>query len=108
MLKNRHGYAITYASGIAASYAVSLYATDIPRQGADLGIVKALVQYHPKRIAISGGYHGVHSSIKLYQKTRGSEIPLIDLDDEYQEGDLCWVETPVNPTGESRYIFSCV
>lgn len=27
---------------------------------------------------------------------------VIDLDDEYQEGDLAWVETPLNPTGEAR------
>ena len=29
---------------------------------------------------------------------------MIDLDDEYQEGDLAWVETPLNPTGEARSI----
>lgn len=33
--------------------------------------------------------------------------PLIDLDDNYPEGTLCWLETPVNPTGESRDMQHC-
>lgn len=33
--------------------------------------------------------------------------PLIDLDEEYPEGTLCWLETPVNPYGESRDIQFC-
>jgi hypothetical protein len=28
---------------------------------------------------------------------------IISLDDEYKSGDLAWVETPLNPTGEVRY-----
>ncbi|KAF9233597.1 hypothetical protein BU15DRAFT_79948 [Melanogaster broomeanus] len=35
---------------------------------------------------------------------RFEETPIISLDNEYQEGDLCWLETPLNPTGESRDI----
>jgi cystathionine gamma-synthase len=31
-----------------------------------------------------------------------SGVQTIDLDDEYQPGDLCWLETPVNPSGEAR------
>ncbi|KAK2466138.1 hypothetical protein APHAL10511_001780 [Amanita phalloides] len=80
-----HGYAITYASGLAACYS-------------------ALIFFQPKRIAITGGYHGSHSSIEIYRKSTGSGVELIDLDDEYRPGDLCWLETPVNPVGESRDI----
>ncbi|KAF4602184.1 hypothetical protein EYR40_005388 [Pleurotus pulmonarius] len=80
-----HGYALTYASGLSASYA-------------------ALVFFQPKRIAITGGYHGCHNTIAVYKKSRNADIPIIDLDDEYQPGDLCWLETPLNPTGESRDI----
>lgn len=56
----------------------------------------------PKRVAIRGGYHGCHATIEVYKKSRDKELKIIDLDDEYQPGDLCWLETPVNPTGESR------
>jgi len=78
------GFALTYSSGLAASYA-------------------ALVFYRPKRIAISGGYHGCHATIAVY-KTQATEVEVIDLDSEYRHGDLCWLETPLNPTGESRDI----
>ncbi|RDB21935.1 hypothetical protein Hypma_011084 [Hypsizygus marmoreus] len=79
------GFAVTYASGLAATYA-------------------ALVFYNPKRIAITAGYHGCHGTIQVYKKTKGADVQVIDLDDEYQEGDLVWLETPLNPTGESRDI----
>lgn len=58
--------------------------------------------YQPKRIAISDGYHGCHATISVYKKTKGIDLEVIGLDDEYRPGDLCWLETPVNPTGESR------
>ncbi|KAF5333063.1 hypothetical protein D9611_002167 [Ephemerocybe angulata] len=83
--KINHGYALTYSSGLSAAYA-------------------ALVYFQPKRLAIRGGYHGCHATIDVYKKTRGENITLVDLDDEFQPGDLCWLETPVNPTGESRDI----
>ncbi|KAF8592776.1 cystathionine gamma-synthase [Ramaria rubella] len=79
------GHALTYASGLAAAYA-------------------ALVHLKPKRIAITDGYHGVYNTIRVYNKSRDIEVPVIDLDDEYQEGDMAWVETPLNPTGEARDI----
>ncbi|KAI0731719.1 cystathionine gamma-synthase [Fomitopsis betulina] len=79
------GFALTYASGLAASYA-------------------ALVYFHPKRIAISGGYFGCHATIEVYKRSRGSDIAVISIDDIYQPGDLCWLETPLNPTGEARDI----
>ncbi|KAL1944242.1 hypothetical protein VTO73DRAFT_3427 [Trametes versicolor] len=83
--KINDGYAITLASGLAATYA-------------------ALVYFKPKRIAITGGYHGCHASIDVYKRTRETELPLIGIDDEFQPGDLCWLETPLNPTGEARDI----
>ncbi|KAF9568962.1 cystathionine gamma-synthase [Agrocybe pediades] len=83
--KINEGFALTYSSGLAASYA-------------------ALVFFQPKRIAIRGGYHGCHATIDVYKKTKGIQLELIDLDAEYRPGDLCWLETPLNPTGESRDI----
>ena len=62
------------------------------------------MHFNPKRIAITGGYHGVHGTIEVYKKARQGDLKVIGLDDEYQEGDLCWLETPLNPTGESRYV----
>ncbi|PPQ64703.1 hypothetical protein CVT24_008330 [Panaeolus cyanescens] len=79
------GFALTYASGLAASYA-------------------ALVYLQPKRIAIREGYHGCHMTIEVYKRQKGGDVKLIDLDDEYLPGDICWLETPLNPTGESRNI----
>ncbi|TFK94703.1 cystathionine gamma-synthase [Polyporus arcularius HHB13444] len=81
--KINDGYAATFASGLAASYA-------------------ALVYFKPKRIAIKGGYFGCHATIAIYK--RSTDVPLIDIDDDFQPGDLCWLETPLNPTGESRDI----
>jgi len=74
----------------------------LPCAAKSLRTDQALVFFKPKRIAIRGGYHGCHETIAVYKKSRGEDIPLIDLDDEYQAGDLCWLETPVNPLGESR------
>ena len=58
--------------------------------------------YNPKRVAITGGYHGCHATIQVYKKAKGVDLQVIGLDDEYLPGDLCWLETPLNPTGESR------
>ena len=63
-----------------------------------------MVQYSPKRLAIREGYWGTHNTLQAYQKSKGIEVPMIDLDDEFQPGDVCWLETPVNPTGESRSV----
>ncbi|KAJ7047467.1 Cys/Met metabolism PLP-dependent enzyme-domain-containing protein [Mycena alexandri] len=78
------GFALTYSSGLAASYA-------------------ALVFYKPKRIAMTEGYHGCHAMIQVYLKA-APEVKIIKLDDDFESGDLCWLETPLNPTGESRSI----
>ncbi|PIL37243.1 hypothetical protein GSI_00936 [Ganoderma sinense ZZ0214-1] len=79
------GYAVTYASGLAASYA-------------------ALVYFNPKRVAITAGYHGCHATIDVYKRSRQGNLPIIAIDDDFQPGDLCWLETPLNPTGEARDI----
>ncbi|KAJ3534940.1 hypothetical protein NM688_g7052 [Phlebia brevispora] len=83
--KVNDGYALTYASGLAASYA-------------------ALVHTKPKRVAITGGYHGCHLTIEVYKRAKNAELEVIDLEDEFKPGDLCWLETPLNPTGEARDI----
>ncbi|KAI0307345.1 cystathionine gamma-synthase [Multifurca ochricompacta] len=75
------GYAITYGSGLAAVYA-------------------ALTLLRPRGIAIAGGYFGVHHVIQTYGRDRGLKV--VDLDDNFDEVDICWVETPLNPTGEVR------
>jgi hypothetical protein len=62
---------------------------------------KAMIHYQPKRIAIREGYHGSHNSIEIYKRSR-PEVEVIDIDADFQPGDLCWIETPVNPYGESR------
>ncbi|KAH9943348.1 cystathionine gamma-synthase [Epithele typhae] len=78
------GYALTVASGLSATYT-------------------ALVYYTPKRVAITGGYHGCHATIEVFKRGR-KDMPIIDIDDEFQPGDLCWLETPLNPTGVARDI----
>ena len=72
-----------------------------------LGLVRqALVHLAPKRIAITGGYFGSHATIDIYKRSRRGDLPIIDLEDEFQPGDLCWLENPVNPTGVSRSVFT--
>ncbi|KAM3583656.1 hypothetical protein VKS41_003629 [Umbelopsis sp. WA50703] len=73
------GHAITYSSGLSAGYA-------------------GLLHVKPNRVAIRGGYHGTHGFIEIYKRHR--DIDIIDIDDELQEGDLLWLESPLNPTGE--------
>ena len=40
----------------------------------------------------------------MYKTASGSDLQVVDLDADLEAGDLCWVETPVNPTGEARDI----
>ncbi|KAF8309216.1 cystathionine gamma-synthase [Clavulina sp. PMI_390] len=77
-----NGQALTYRSGLSAAYA-------------------AIIHYQPKRLAIRAGYHGVHQILKIHKRSVPS-FEVIDIDDKLQEGDLLWVETPLNPTGEAR------
>ncbi|KIO30204.1 hypothetical protein M407DRAFT_156709 [Tulasnella calospora MUT 4182] len=76
------GDAITYASGLQAANA-------------------AITHYNPRRVAITKGYMGVHHILDIHKRS-APNLTVIDLDEDYQEGDLAWVETPVNPTGEAR------
>lgn len=79
---------LVYPSGIAAFFAV-------------------LLHVRPDVVAISGGYHGCHTSLDVYRNLRGhDQVSILDLDDEYPRDKkvLVWVETPLNPTGESRSI----
>ncbi|KAH9482934.1 putative trans-sulfuration enzyme [Psilocybe cubensis] len=95
----RHGYSrYTQQVSTRAEHILSRIniITKVPPQ--------ALVFYRPKRIAIRGGYHGCHATIAVYQKSQDVKVDLIDLDADYRPGDLCWLETPLNPTGESRDI----
>jgi len=47
---------------------------------------------------------GVHHAVEQFKRIRGGNLEIIDIDDEFQAGDVCWIETPMNPTGESRNI----
>lgn len=80
------GPAVTYASGLAAFHAL-------------------LVYLNPRRVAMSGGYHGCHGVVALLTKLTGLEK--LDLEDpadmaRLRPGDVVHVETPLNPTGEAR------
>lgn len=78
-------FAVTYASGLAAIFAVF-----------------HLVQ--PKMILISkNGYHGSHQTLQSY--IRGRQVIVVYLEDgfdltEFNAGDLIWLESPLNPCGE--------
>ncbi|ROW18249.1 hypothetical protein VPNG_00223 [Cytospora leucostoma] len=80
------GPAVTYASGLSAFHAL-------------------LVFLNPRRVAISGGYHGCHGVIDLVAKLSGLEkLDLESAEDlgRLGPGDVIHVETPLNPTGEAR------
>lgn len=55
--------------------------------------------YKPHCIALGSGYFGAHLTLDVFKKIKS--VKIIDIDDEYEEGTLCWLETPLNPTGES-------
>ena len=85
-------------SQLAIQYVYNLH----PELQSHINRQQALVFYQPKRVAIRDGYFGSHASLEVYKKSAGPTFEIIDLDDEYKPGDLCWLETPLNPTGESR------
>jgi len=69
------GYAVAYASGMAA-------------------VTAALDHYRPKRVVLPDVYHGVEALVRrLEERDRVEIVP----PDELGEGDLWWVETPSNP-----------
>ncbi|KAM0748465.1 cystathionine gamma-synthase [Meredithblackwellia eburnea MCA 4105] len=66
-----------------------------------------LMVCQPDVVAVTDGYSGVRGAIKLYQQIKGEErCKVIKLDDPFPTDPklkvLCWVETPLNPTGECR------
>ncbi|KAI8908920.1 Cys/Met metabolism PLP-dependent enzyme-domain-containing protein [Gorgonomyces haynaldii] len=78
-------YAATYSSGLAAIYAL-------------------LHHVQPNKILTTRhGYHGSHMTIGTFVRKRETEILYLEDGhkmDELSEGDLIWLESPLNPTGE--------
>lgn len=86
--KQLANHVVSYSSGLSAFHAL-------------------LVNFIPKVIAISAGYHGCHGVIDLHKKMHN--VRTVDLhasDTEWDlaglgTGDLVHLETPLNPTGEA-------
>jgi len=77
------GEAVTYASGLAAVTAV-------------ISVLR------PRRVAIArGGYFGCQAAIDAFVPWGLAKVPL---DAPLGEGDLVWIETPLNPTCELQDI----
>ncbi|KAJ1992846.1 hypothetical protein H4R33_000893 [Dimargaris cristalligena] len=74
------GHAVTYASGLAASFAL-------------------LLHLKPRRLVLAVGYHGTKAVVDLYRK-KVAPIETVELMDCLREGDLVWLENPINPNGE--------
>ena len=79
-------HAVLYASGLAATFA-------------------AFSRVLPRRVAISGGYHGTHLVLdQLRRISGGASFETIVLPSPEEapsvllEGDLVWLETPLNPS----------
>jgi cystathionine gamma-synthase len=69
------GYAVTYASGQAATTAL-------------------ILAVRPKRLAIEEGYHGTQTCARLL-KERFPGLEIVPLSfDNIQKDDLLWLETP--------------
>ncbi|KAI5305154.1 hypothetical protein KEM56_005153 [Ascosphaera pollenicola] len=74
---------LVYSSGLSAAHA-------------------ALVCINPKRVSIGNGYHGVHGVLDIMTRINGmKQLPLDCAPEELSEGDVVWLETPVNPDGIS-------
>ncbi|EPS41701.1 hypothetical protein H072_4392 [Dactylellina haptotyla CBS 200.50] len=81
-----NGYALVYASGLAAFHA-------------------ALVHLNPKRLSIGDCYHGCHGVADIHSRITGmKQLPLDCPAEELQEGDVIHLETPLNPVGEASDI----
>ena len=81
-------HAVLYSSGLAATFAV-------------------LSRLLPRRVAILGGYHGTHLVLdQLHRISGGTRCVAVqlpspcDVISTLTEGDLIWLETPLNPTCE--------
>lgn len=76
------GPTVVYASGLAAYHAI-------------------LIHVNPKRLFQPHCYHGCEAVAKIISRISGMEIlPLEDLEDKCQSGDLVHLEDPGNPYGE--------
>lgn len=81
-----HSPAVCYSSGLAGLHALYCF-------------------LNPRRIAITGGYHGSHGVVNLHRKLTGATILPLDCPaHDIGEGDVVHLETPINPTGEALNI----
>lgn len=85
LTKLLHGETLVYSTGLSAIHAY-------------------LVRLAPKRVAITGGYHGAHSVLDVHQRLVGVVKVTLDEVDKLEAGDVIHLETPLNPTGEVRNI----
>ncbi|GAA6006021.1 hypothetical protein JCM11491_004092 [Sporobolomyces phaffii] len=85
---------LVYPSGLSAFYSLLLWV-------------------NPDVVAIGTrdgeGYYGCHGALDVYLRTRGADkaAAKILIDDDFPTDGrkvLCWIETPLNPTGESYSI----
>ncbi|MCJ1442041.1 MAG: hypothetical protein MMC23_002533 [Stictis urceolatum] len=75
---------LVYGSGLAAIFAI-------------------YTLLNPRKVAITGGYHGAHGVLGIFERLTGlRKFKLEDLEAEIGEGDVVHLETPVNPYGEAR------
>ncbi len=54
----------------------------------------------PKKVAVDQAYHGTFGVLGLMERLRGTKRLSLAEADSLDEGDVCWIETPVNPYGE--------
>lgn len=85
LTKILHGESLVYSTGLSAIHAY-------------------LIRLSPKRVAITGGYHGTHSVIDIHHRLAGTIKVTLDELDKLEPGDVIHLETPLNPTGEARNI----
>lgn len=84
---------VTYSSGLSAIHAIIIY-------------------LNPRRIylerAQKGGYHGTIGVAEIVSRMTGMQLftldELHDKNHNLEKGDLIWLETPLNPTGEATDI----
>ena len=76
------GYVSAYSSGLAAIHAL-------------------FVHLNPKRVAIGDAYHGTHGILDILKRNYGTQVVGFDEMDKLEKGDVCWLESPVNPYGIS-------
>ncbi|CAG7986625.1 unnamed protein product [Penicillium salamii] len=79
------GECLTYSTGLSAIHA---YLTCLT----------------PKRVAITGGYHGAHDVLRIQERLTGCKKVGLHETDQLEKGDVIHLETPLNPTGEARDI----